>query len=55
VLAAGVPLVIELNPKLLELAGQIDELPIRLARHYSTCSTCATARPPSSRSSASQT
>jgi hypothetical protein len=35
VLAAGVPLVIELNPKLLELAGRIDELPSRLARHYS--------------------
>jgi FkbM family methyltransferase len=34
VLATGVPLVLELNPKLLELAGRIDELPGLLARHY---------------------
>ena len=34
VLAIGAPLVVELNPKLLELAGRIDELPGLLARHY---------------------
>jgi FkbM family methyltransferase len=34
VLATGVPLVLELNPKLLELAGRIGELPGLLARHY---------------------
>jgi FkbM family methyltransferase len=34
VLSTGVPLVLELNPKLLELAGRIDELPGLLARHY---------------------
>jgi FkbM family methyltransferase len=34
VLSRGVPLVLELNPKLLELAGRIDELPGLLARHY---------------------
>ena len=34
VLSSGVPLVIELNPKLLGLAGRIDELPGLLARHY---------------------
>ncbi len=34
VLSTGVPLVLELNPKLLELAGRIDELPAVLAQHY---------------------
>jgi FkbM family methyltransferase len=34
VLSSGVPLVVELNPKLLDLAGRIDELPDLLARHY---------------------
>jgi len=34
VLSTGVPLVLELNPKLLELAGRIDELPALVARHY---------------------
>jgi FkbM family methyltransferase len=34
VLSTGVPLVFELNPKLLELAGRIDELPGLVARHY---------------------
>jgi FkbM family methyltransferase len=34
VLGTGVPLVFELNPKLLELAGRIDELPALVARHY---------------------
>jgi FkbM family methyltransferase len=34
VLSTGVPLVVELNPKLLELAGRTDELPGLLARHY---------------------
>jgi FkbM family methyltransferase len=34
VLGSGVPLVLELNPKLLALAGRRDELPRLLARHY---------------------
>ncbi len=34
-LSTGVPLVFELNPKLLTLAGRRDELPGLLARHYS--------------------
>jgi FkbM family methyltransferase len=34
VLHAGVPLIMELNPKLLRLAGKIDELAGVLARHY---------------------
>jgi len=34
VLSTGVPLVLELNPKLLELAGRIGELPAVLAQHY---------------------
>jgi FkbM family methyltransferase len=34
VLSTGVPLVVELNPKLLELAGRIGELPAVLAQHY---------------------
>jgi FkbM family methyltransferase len=34
VLGNGVPLVLELNPKLLALAGCRDELPALLARHY---------------------
>jgi Methyltransferase FkbM domain len=34
VLSTGVALVLELNPKLLELAGRVDELPGLLAQHY---------------------
>jgi len=34
VLSTGVPLVLQLNPKLLELAGRVDELPTVLAQHY---------------------
>jgi FkbM family methyltransferase len=34
VLSGGVPLVLELNPKLLDLAGRVDELPGLLSRHY---------------------
>jgi hypothetical protein len=34
VLAQGMPLVLELNPKLLELAGRTEELPGLLARHF---------------------
>lgn len=34
VLERGVPLIMELNPKLMRLGGKIDDLPDLLARHY---------------------